>query len=165
MSWLEPKLHLKVAQKQILTPGLVQMVSLLQLNQLELREMIEQELMQNPVLEEVSEDGAPREEEAGTAALERHDNETPVDQVNDPFEEFDIQALFEEYADATERRGEVETVERPSFENFVARPSSLSDHLEWQLGLTLAGKAVKEAARSIIGNLNEDGYLTATMEE
>ena len=53
MNWLQPKLNLRVAQKQILTPGLVQMVSVLALNRLELREMINQEIMANPVLEEL----------------------------------------------------------------------------------------------------------------
>ncbi len=52
MNWLQPKLSLRIAQKQILTPGLVQMVSVLALNRLELREMINQEIMANPVLEE-----------------------------------------------------------------------------------------------------------------
>jgi len=56
MNWLQPKLHLRVAQKQILTPGLVQMVSVLALNRLELREMINQEMIENPVLEELSEE-------------------------------------------------------------------------------------------------------------
>ena len=55
MSYLAPKLHLRLAQKQILTPGLVQMVSVLALNRLELREMINQEIMANPVLEELPE--------------------------------------------------------------------------------------------------------------
>ena len=51
MSLLSPRLQLKVAQKQILTPGLVQMVTVLQLNRLELKEMITQEIVKNPVLE------------------------------------------------------------------------------------------------------------------
>src|SRR6185503_13203392 len=55
MAYLEPKLVAKLAQKQVLTPGLVQMVSLLTLNKLELTEMIQQELVQNPVLEEGTE--------------------------------------------------------------------------------------------------------------
>src|SRR5437016_7307499 len=55
MAYLEPKLVIKVSQKQVLTPGLVQMVSLLTLNKLELTEMIQQELVQNPVLEEGTE--------------------------------------------------------------------------------------------------------------
>lgn len=165
MSWLGPKLHLQVAQRQILTPSLVQMVSLLQLNKLELKEMIEQELMQNPILEEVSEDGVGREDEAAIEKLAASESEVPVGEVTDPFAEFDVNALFEEYADATGRHNEFEEVERPAFENFVSRPVSLTDHLEWQLGMTLAPEPVTEAARSIIGNLNEDGYLTATLEE
>ena len=56
MSLLSPRLQLKVAQKQILTPGLVQMVTVLQLNRLELKEMITQEIVKNPVLEEAGED-------------------------------------------------------------------------------------------------------------
>src|SRR5213593_1725867 len=55
MAYLEPKLVVKPTQKQVLTPGLVQMVSLLTLNKLELTEMIQQELVQNPVLEEGTE--------------------------------------------------------------------------------------------------------------
>ncbi|MBI4466323.1 MAG: RNA polymerase factor sigma-54 [Acidobacteria bacterium] len=170
MSWLEPRLQLKVTQKQILTPGLVQMVSLLQLNKLELRTMIEQELMQNPVLEEVADDGLPREPEPGDReaaedGFERAEAEVPREEAPDPFEEFDMKAVFEEYMDATERQGEREEIERPAFENFLSPPSTLTDHLEWQLGLALATDEVKAAARSIIGNLNEDGYLTATLEE
>src|ERR1043166_8555896 len=56
MSLLSPRLQLKVAQKQILTPGLVQMVTVLQLNRLELKEMITQEIVKNPVLEEAADE-------------------------------------------------------------------------------------------------------------
>jgi len=56
-------------------------------------------------------------------------------------------------------------IEKPSFENFLSQPTSLSDHLEWQLSLSICSDEVGEASRSIIGNLNEDGYLTATLEE
>lgn len=165
MSWLQPRLNLRVTQKQILTPGLVQMVSLLQLNRLELREMIEQELMQNPVLEEVGEDGLPREQAGVEDSFEKEEAERPAEEANDPFAEFDMKAVFEEYMDATDRQREREDIERPSYENFLSPPSTLTDHLEWQLGLALAPDEVKKAARSIIGNLNEDGYLKATLEE
>src|SRR5512143_3506356 len=57
MSLLSPRLQLKVAQKQILTPGLVQMVTVLQLNRLELRDMLTQERSESPGLEESAEDG------------------------------------------------------------------------------------------------------------
>jgi RNA polymerase sigma-54 factor len=56
-------------------------------------------------------------------------------------------------------------VEKPSFENFLSRPASLADHLEWQLRLSICSDEVREAGMSIIGNLNEDGYLTASLEE
>src|SRR6185369_3931210 len=55
MAFLEHKLNLKVQQKTVLTPSLMQMVSLLALNKLELTEMIQAELVQNPVLEEGTE--------------------------------------------------------------------------------------------------------------
>src|SRR5438132_10423291 len=57
MSLLSPRLQLKLAQKQILTPSLLQMVTVLQLNRLELKEMINQEIVENPVLEESTEEG------------------------------------------------------------------------------------------------------------
>ncbi|MFQ5776849.1 MAG: RNA polymerase factor sigma-54 [Terriglobia bacterium] len=164
MSWYGPKLQLKVTQKQILTPGLVQMVSLLQLNRLELRTMIEQELMENPVLEDLADDGLPREGEPSEDGFEKAEAEAAPEE-QDPFEEFDMKAIFEEYMDATERRSEREVIERPAYESFLSPPSTLADHLEWQLGLSMAADEVKEAVRSIIGNLNEDGYLTATLEE
>src|ERR1700740_418366 len=56
MSMLSPRLQLKVSQKQILTPGLVQMVTVLQLNRLELKDMITQEIVKNPVLEEATDE-------------------------------------------------------------------------------------------------------------
>jgi len=55
MALLQPKLSLKVSQRQVLTPGLMQMVSVLALNKLELKEMIDAEMVENPVLEEIDE--------------------------------------------------------------------------------------------------------------
>ena len=71
MSLLSPRLQLRVAQKQILTPGLVQMVTVLQLNRLELKEMINQEIAQNPVLEESAEMGDDMTPEEVQALIER----------------------------------------------------------------------------------------------
>jgi RNA polymerase sigma-54 factor len=81
MSLLSPRLQLKVAQKQILTPGLVQMVTVLQLNRLELKEMINQEIVNNPVLEEATEDGADEvAAEEVLAQLETDRMDEPSDQ-------------------------------------------------------------------------------------
>ena len=77
MNWLAPKLHLRVAQKQILTPGLVQMVSVLALNRLELREMINQEMVENPVLEELSDDPVTVEDYSDEAFLKAETEKVP----------------------------------------------------------------------------------------
>jgi RNA polymerase sigma-54 factor len=164
-------LNLKVAQKQILTPGLVQMVSVLALNKLELREMINQEMIANPVLEEVPEDVPSLEEVAQKTEAEKPP-EAPQEHVTthngdrqDSFEEIDFGSFFDDYLDPGYKSPAAEVIEKPSFENFLSQPTSLSDHLEWQLSLSLCSEEVREAGHSIIGNLNEDGYLPATLEE
>lgn len=168
----QPKLglNLRVAQKQILTPGLVQMVTVLALNKLELREMINQEMVENPVLEEVAE-GVPALEDVqkkteSEAPAEAADAQvTSADDNKDPFSEVDYGSFFNDYLDPGYKSPAAEDVERPSFENFISRPTSLSEHLSWQVNLSSCSTAVQDAAYSIIGNLNEDGYLTATLEE
>jgi RNA polymerase sigma-54 factor len=164
-------LNLKVAQKQILTPGLVQMVSVLALNKLELREMINQEMVANPMLEELSETVPSPEEieqqknEAEEPAAPASDGEVVASEDRDAFEEIDFGSFFDDYLDPGYRSPAAEVIEKPSFENFLSRPVSLSDHLEWQLSLSICPDTVREAGHSIIGNLNEDGYVTATLEE
>jgi RNA polymerase sigma-54 factor len=163
-------LNLKVAQKQILTPGLVQMVSVLALNKLELREMINQEMVANPVLEELPEEvpsleEVERKKEAEPPAVSSPEQAARNGNTQDSFEEIDYGSFFNEYLDPGYKSPEAEIIERPSFENFLSEPTTLSDHLEWQLSLSICSDEVREAGHSIIGNLNEDGYLTATVEE
>src|SRR5438876_10608692 len=169
MVLLQPKLHLKVSQRQILTPGLVQMVSVLALNKLELRDMITAEMVENPVLEEL-EDSVPllddvnrREEERPTTPEE---NPIAAVEKKDPFEEIDFGSFFQDYLDPGYRSsGEMEEIDKPSFENFLSKPGNLSDHLLWQLGAISVQPPVHQAAELIIGNLNEEGYLIASDEE
>jgi len=170
MVLLQHKLSLKVSQRQILTPGLVQMVSVLALNKLELRDMITAEMVENPVLEELEEsvplidDVNRREEDRDRPAPE--ENTVAAEEKKDPFEEIDFGSFFQDYLDPGYRSSrEMEDVERPSFENFLSRPATLTDHLVWQLGSISMRPEVKEAVELIIGNLNEDGYLIASDEE
>ena len=171
MVLLQPRLNLKVSQRQILTPGLVQMVSVLALNKLELKDMITAEMVENPVLEEL-EDTVPliddvgrREEERERASAAEEAPATTPDK-KDPFEEIDFGSFFKDYLDPGFRSpGEFEEIERPSFENFLSKPSTLTDHLVWQLGSIPTRPAVREAAELVIGNLNEEGYLIASDEE
>src|SRR5580693_5705265 len=168
MSWLQPKLHLRVAQKQILTPGLVQMVSVLALNRLELREMINQEMIANPVLEELSEEATQSDNYSDETFLKAETEKVPEKPEANPFDEFDVGSFFNQYLDTGGDGGqsqEREVSERPSFEKFLSSPSGLTDHLAWQLSMTICSEAVTELAESIIGNLDENGYLTASTEE
>lgn len=171
MPLLQPKLSLKVAQRQILTPGLMQMVSVLALNKLELKEMIQSEIAENPVLEEMEEnvpllDDVAREEEDRDRPLETQTATEGEGKEKDPFDEIDFGSYFQEYLDPGFRSpSNYEEIEKPSIENFLSAPATLSDHLVWQLGAINLAPAVREAAEYIIGNLNEDGYLTATDEE
>jgi RNA polymerase sigma-54 factor len=219
MSLLSPRLQLKVAQKQILTPGLVQMVTVLQLNRLELKEMITQEIVKNPVLEESTEeageeitaeellpllepnrvadpadqqileaavdpasptDGAipdvaingtmfPDAEE--TAAAVAAAELAPADPLaeppaaTDPFDEIDFGSFFDDYLDPGYKSPASESVEKPSFETFLSAPMTLGDYLRSQLSVSLISDEIRNAAESIIGNLDEDGYLSASLEE
>jgi RNA polymerase sigma-54 factor len=171
MVLLQHRLSLKVSQRQILTPGLVQMVSVLALNKLELADMINTEMVENPVLEEL-EDNVPllddvgRREEERERPVQAEENAITAVEKKDPFEEIDFGSFFQEYLDPGFRSsGEMEEIERPSFENFLSKPSNLTDHLMWQLGSIPTRPDVREAAELVIGNLNEDGYLIATDEE
>jgi len=173
MVLLQPKLHLKVSQRQILTPGLVQMVSVLALNKLELKDMITAEMVENPVLEELEDSvpliddvGRQEEERDRVAAASPEENPITAVEKKDPFEEIDFGSFFQDYLDPGFRSSrEMEEIERPSFENFLSKPSNLSDHLKWQVGSLSLRPEVREAAEQVIGNLNEDGYLIASDEE
>lgn len=216
MSLLSPRLQLRVAQKQILTPGLVQMVTVLQLNRLELKEMITQEIVKNPVLEESAdgegEEVSPEEllplleaervpEAADSEILRATQGEgeltdgagdelaingtvfpdaaeilsaaetAPTDPLaepptqSDPFDEIDFGSFFDDYLDPGYKSPASESVEKPSFETFLSAPVTLGDHLRQQLSVTLMPDRIRDAAESIIGNLDEDGYLSASLEE
>ena len=166
MALLQPKLNLKVAQRQVLTPGLMQMVSVLALNKLELKEMIDAEMVENPVLEEIDESVPMLDEVAAREVQrERAAEETPVP-AQDPFNEVDFGSYFQEYLDPGFRtQQEYEESEKPSFENFLSQPTTLSDHLAWQLGALTLDRDLETAAEFIIGNLDENGYVSAGEDE
>ena len=170
MALLQPKLSLKVAQRQILTPGLMQMVSVLALNKLELKELINTEIVENPVLEEL-EESVPLIDDVALRDAER---ERSVEEIaaqaerdkHDPFDEIDFGSYFQDYLDPGFRTPNgFEQTDKPSFENFLSQPSTLTDHLFWQLGSLNLSNDLRAAAEYIVGNLDEDGYLLAEDDE
>jgi RNA polymerase sigma-54 factor len=196
MSTLSHRLTLRVSQKLALTPSLMQMVNLLQMNRLELSAEISTQLAENPVLEETFEaDEATQEEiqallererigdpadagvlemmgreteepEAEPAAAQREPSEPEAPAAAaDTFDQIDFGQFFEEYLDPGFRTPSAENAERPSFETFLSSPITLADHLEQQLSLIVLTPAQREAAQAIIGNLDDNGYLSVPLEE
>lgn len=168
MNWLQPKLNLRLAQKQILTPGLVQMVSVLALNRLELREMINQEITENPMLEVLGDDGVVSEDYTDETFVKEETEKVPEAEGANPFDEFDVSSFFTKYLDTPAASGssnEHEEIEKPGFDKFLSSPQSLADHLMWQLSVSICSEEVCKAAELIIGNLDENGYLMTTLEE
>ncbi len=163
---LEQKLSVRMSQRLIMTPSLQQAIKLLQMSKLDLVEEIQQELTDNPVLEEVTEEGAAPAERAESEESATEEGAAEEEKAADPLEDFDYEAYFQDVDVGYVPRPPVETGEElPSFENTLVKPASLADHLTWQLDLNTSSPLRKEIGRAIIGNLNEDGYLLATVEE
>src|ERR1041384_1851439 len=220
------KLTTSLSQRLVLTPQLRQRIEMLQMTSLELTDLIQQQLLENPVLEEVptqeevqeiaekvldhlassdtdstfeatvAEAGAPGTngssdpktfapaaapgdelsgagEETGEVSITSEGGEEGVadetfgeEQSRDAFEEIDFGREFQDYLDPGYKTQEIEYKEdAPTFEQFLTRPPSLAEHLEWQLNMSSMDSDVREAAICVIGNLNADGRLNATNEE
>ncbi|HKI86972.1 MAG TPA: RNA polymerase factor sigma-54 [Thermoanaerobaculia bacterium] len=160
---LEQKLSLKLSQKLVMTPSLQQAIKLLQMTRMELQNLLTQEIVENPLLEEVEEgveEERPSEQEASAeeGAEDELDHEESMNDI-------DLEAYFNDYWESgTEPRG-VEPREAPPIENSLTREPDLYDHLLWQLHMSDTPSRQVEIAELIIGNLNPDGFLVATVDE
>ena len=170
---LEQKLSLKLSQRLVMTPSLQQAIKLLQMTRLELETVVAQELEGNPVLEEL-EAGAEEEEEDAAVA---ETVETPavaeaeVTPELDLFgrsgvaEETSFESWLSELSSEGESAGEWEPHEAPPIENTLTREPDLYDHLLWQIHLSDFAPREREIAEVIVGNLDPDGFLAASIEE
>jgi len=216
------KLTTSLSQRLVLTPQLRQRIEMLQMTSLELSDLIQQQLLENPVLEEVpsqeevreiaekvldhlaSSDSTSSYDEpggegepivissngsgdvdavanlpaagdgevgeaiaAGEHTEEGGSEDGGVDEApRDAFEEIDFGREFQEYLDPGYKTQEIEYKEdAPTFEQFLTRPPSLAEHLEWQLNMSTLEPEVADAAVTVVGNLDADGRLNATNEE
>ncbi len=172
---LEQKLHLKLAQKLIMTPSLQQAIKLLQLSKLELQEVLNQELLENPLLDELTEETKQEEAEADVqetkteteeeAKAAEPPKEATTEKEKDSFDEIDYDAYFQDYIEYGYNPRMTEEHEEFPLENTLSRPPNLTDHLTWQLNMSDASPLTKAIGAFIIGNIDEDGYLRATIEE
>src|SRR6478752_5285606 len=142
------RLTTSLQQRMVLTPQLRQRIEMLQMTSMELNELIEQELVANPILEEVL------------------SGEEVPGEVSDSFEEIDYGREFQDYLDPGYRTQEIEYKDdAPSFEQFLSHTESLSEHLEWQLNMLELSDKMMDVCVAVVGNLDADGRLTASIEE
>ena len=159
---MQPKLHARLVQKLILTPSLQQAIKLLPMSTLELAELLNQEMVENPLLEEVPTEEAPAPEtQTQTEAAE------PEKKAEEQkWDDADYEYFFGEYLDDGYRpRQPMEVRELPPIENTLSTRSSLSDHLMWQLSMQTPEGDLRDIGAAIIGNIKEDGYLEASLDE
>jgi len=163
---LEQKLSVRMSQRLVMTPSLQQAIKLLQMSKLELVEEVQQELLENPVLEEQLEAPASERQEAESPDQQTEAQAEQQPDSNDPFDDIDYDSYFQDVDNNYAPRAPRETGEElPSFESTLAALPNLADHLTWQLDLSVSDDTLKEIGRAIIGNINEDGYLRATLSE
>jgi RNA polymerase sigma-54 factor len=169
----ELRQNLKLSQQLIMTPQLQQAIKLLQLSRLELVDMVNQEMEENPLLEEVVSDEDPEAEKKiepeQTEEGDREDLKTverteELTGEGDGREEFDWENYLEDYGPMGVTYDRQEGT-APAWDNLMVVKSSLTDHLIWQLRLSNFSEAEKRIAEQIIGNLDQNGYLAASLEE
>jgi hypothetical protein len=146
-----------------LTPSLQQAIKLLPMSTLELGELLTQEMVENPMLEE-----AQAEELQATDATPVTDkaDEPPKEPKADAWDDQDYEYFFGDYLDEGYRpRAQQEIKELPPIESTLSTTTSLSDHLLWQLSIQTDDDVLREIGTAIIGNLDDDGYLVASVDE
>ena len=163
---LNLKQSLKLSQSLVMTPQLQQAIKLLQLNRMELAEVVNQELVENPILEE---QGATSDDEqvSSAEAEQKRDEEafsqekTEEQKLVEGKDDFNWEQYIEEYNNYTHSTASMKEVNEdlPSFENALSKTTSLEDHLRWQISMSTLGEDEERFAELVVGNLNRDGYL------
>src|ERR1044072_609024 len=158
---ISQKLHTKLVQKLILPPSLQQAIKLLPMSTLELSELLNQEMVENPMLEEV-----PTEELQPVEAAQEKQEEKPAPEKDDTCDDQDYECFFGGYLDDGYRpRTPTEVKELPPIENTLSTGTSLADHLLWQLAMQTDDPQINEIGEAIIGNLDDGGTLVATVDD
>jgi RNA polymerase sigma-54 factor len=176
---MDLRLDLRLSQRLVMTPQLQQAIKLLQLSRLELQQTLEQHLVENPLLEDLAletqeeetvsaEEGGEQAKEIESEGAEPGNSEEvqPPTKESEPLtsEEWD-NILGNDWRPAQRDQIGAGDDEFPSYEQTLTKPTSLEDHLDWQLRLSSLEGAERDIGRMIIGNLDEDGYLRMPLPE
>ena len=187
----EMRQQLKMTQTLVMTPQLQQAIKLLQLSRLELTETVQQELLENPFLEEATED-APNEqgdlpddrseheperdmsdlggnEDAGESIPDDNLPDLPIESelkesLNGDNAEIDWMSYLESRS-VSEYHGGFDQEDREEYTTVMTETETLTGHLEWQLQMANDEDEIKELAMVLIGNLNDDGSLTVDLDQ
>lgn len=178
---LHHKLEMKMLQKLVLTPQLQQAIKLLQMPQLELSQTLTNELVENPFLEEAAEGDLPEgggeeaQPEEGESFGEGGDTEISLERVMGEDTDPGVSQLLgfstDDYFDSRSSDGRdlgyfaPDSEAAPSYEQFVSHDNDLYEHLTWQLTFADVSEQVRNVAEVVIGNIDENGYLQATVED
>src|SRR5215468_11981558 len=167
--------QLRMTQQLVMTPQLRQAIKILQVSRAELETLIDQELTENPVLEEQQADEkveteVPTVDGQSTQEEWQPDGAQPEVPEASSIDQIDWKEFAENYSN--DLHGSVggaasddDDERRPALENTLVKRALLSDHLMWQLRLSDLPDAEKELAALVIGSLDADGYLTISIEE
>ncbi len=175
MSWSEngmkTGLELKLSQRLVITPQLQQVIKLLQLSRLELGQEIRQQIMENPLLEEMPEDGATEDgataEDGSLPQTSQEETDRAEPEMSDASDNDDFVWQDETGWAFDDREGHApaSSEERPSYDQFLIMPTSHTEHLLWQMRLASITAVERSVGETLIGNINEDGYLACSLSE
>lgn len=181
---LETKLFQKLSQQLVMTPQLRQAIKILQVSRAELETLIQDELSENPILEEGLEqlddepqsrtdesvrDDAPAEEEWLDAPRETEKTDE-IEPSADKLAEIDWREYLNTYSNDWQGASQTsadydDDDKRPAYENTLTRATSLTEHLIWQLRMGGIDAAEESIAALLVGNLDKDGYLQVDIED
>ena len=164
------KLELRLSQKLIMTPQLQQAIKLLQLTKLELTQVVSQELLENPLLEEIQQEQSDLEESSEENLENKKEEEGDSEDQRDT-EDDELKSQWDEYLQEDYEGSknvnlkEADTDDTPSYEQTLTKPTTLAEHIVSQLQLAKTTPQQFEIGQVIIGNIDEDGYLRTSVED
>jgi RNA polymerase sigma-54 factor len=161
------KQQMKLGLGMTMTPQLQQAIKILQMSVMELQQEVTTALVENPVLEEESDDMTPEQRdeprEENTALADKQDMLNDATPEETDFQNFLDSSSFGAGSYLSTKN--VNADDLPSFDQVLSRPTTLTDHLTWQLRMSTSDENVIHIGEEIIGNLNDDGYLVVLIDE
>jgi len=168
---IEMRQQMKLSQQLVMTPQLQQAIKLLQLSRIELQDLVRQELEENPVLDETQELEEPKESDTLEATEKEQEPKEELEGFREvtageeTLQEMDWTTYLDGYNYSSGEQYYDDDDDRPSYENMLTRKATLFDHLLWQLNLTRLSERELAVGAEIIGNIDEDGYLRASLAD